>query len=259
MIDLFIHVRLLDLIDIFVVALILFELYRLVKGTVTFSIFLGIFIVFVVWLVVRALKMELLGSILGQLFGVGVIAIIIVFQQEVRKFLLMLGNRYRANKKISLEKLFANQFSSVSESGLRAIVDSCQDMSLTRTGALIVIARQNELNEFILTGEQIDAQVSKELLKSIFFKNAPLHDGAAIIGSNRIKAARCILPVSQSQEISPSFGLRHRAAVGLTEQTDALTIVVSEETGKISVSENGKLSEDIEAETLFKMLELNPK
>ncbi len=259
MIDLFIHVRLLDLIDIFVVALILFELYRLVKGTVTFSIFLGIFIVFVVWLVVRALKMELLGSILGQLFGVGVIAMIIVFQQEVRKFLLMLGNRYRANKTISLEKLFANQFSSVSESGLRAIVDSCQDMSLTRTGALIVIARQNELNEFILTGEQIDAQVSKELLKSIFFKNAPLHDGAAIIGSNRIKAARCILPVSQSQEISPSFGLRHRAAVGLTEQTDALTIVVSEETGKISVSENGKLSEDIEAEALFKMLELNPK
>ncbi len=259
MTELFIHVRLLDLIDIFVVALILFELYRLVKGTVTFSIFLGNFIVFVVWLVVRALKMELLGSILGQLFGVGVIAIIIVFQQEVRKFLLMLGNRYRANKNISFERLFSDQFSSVSESGLRAIVDACQDMSQTRTGALIVIVRTSELKEFIETGEVIDAEVTKELLKSIFFKNAPLHDGAAIIGSNRIKAARCILPVSQSLDISPSLGLRHRAAIGLTEQTDSLTIVVSEETGKISVSENGKLKEDIEAEELFKMLELNPK
>jgi diadenylate cyclase len=258
MTELFIHVRFLDLIDILLVAIILYELYRLVRGTVTFSIFLGIFIVFVVWLVVRALKMELLGSILGQLFGVGVIAIIIVFQQEVRKFLLMLGNRYRANKKLSLDNLFSDQFSSVSETGLRAIVDSCQDMSQSRTGALIVISRGNELKEYIQTGEVIDAEITAELLKSIFFKNAPLHDGAVIIGSNRIKAARCILPVSQSQEITPSFGLRHRAAIGLTEQTDALTIVVSEETGKISISKNGMLREDISADDLFKMLELSP-
>lgn len=258
MTELFLHVRFLDLIDILLVAFLLYELYRLVRGTVTFSIFLGIFIVFVVWLAVRALKMELLGSILGQLFGVGVIAIIIVFQQEVRKFLLMLGNRYRANKKLSFENLFTDQFSSVSESGLRAIVDSCQDMSQSRTGALIVISRGNELKEFIQTGERIDAEITAELLKSIFFKNAPLHDGAVIIGSNRVKAARCILPVSQSQEITPSFGLRHRAAIGLTEQTDALTIVVSEETGKISISENGKLREDISADDLFKMLESSP-
>jgi uncharacterized protein (TIGR00159 family) len=170
----------------------------------------------------------------------------------------MLGNRYRANKKLSFDNLFSDHFNSVSESGLRAIVDSCQDMSQARTGALIVISRGSELREFIQTGEVIDAEITAELLKSIFFKNAPLHDGAVIIGSNRIKAARCILPVSQSQEITPSFGLRHRAAIGLTEQTDALTIVVSEETGKISVSENGKLKEDISADDLFKMLELSP-
>ena len=259
MIDLFIHIRLLDLIDILVVAIIMYELYLLVRGTVTYSIFLGIFIVFVVWLVVRALKMELLGSILGQLFGVGVIAIIIVFQQEVRKFLLMLGNRYRNNKKITIENLFSGPYNNaVTESGLYAIVESCQAMSKSKTGALIVITRGNELKEYVQTGELLDAELSAELLKSIFFKNAPLHDGAVIIGTNRIRAARCILPVSQNQEIAPALGLRHRAAIGITEQTDAFTIVVSEETGRISITENGKLKEDIVPEDLFKILESNP-
>ncbi len=259
MIDLFIHVRFLDVIDIFLVAIIFYEIYNLVKGTVAFNIFMGIFIIFIVWLIVKSLKMELLGSILGQLFGVGVIAIIIVFQQEVRRFLLMLGSRYRANRRFSLENLFSSQFKFASESSLHAIVDACTQMSENRTGALIVLARESELQEYVETGEIIDAAITSELIKSIFFKNSPLHDGAVIITLNRIKAARCILPLSQQLEINPMLGLRHRAAIGLSEQTDAYIIVVSEETGHISTSYTGKLSENVPMDELFKILETGYK
>jgi len=255
MIDLFIKFRLLDLIDILLVSFIFFEIYKLVKGTVALNIFLGIFIIFLVWLVVKAFKMELLGSILGQLFGVGVIAIIIVFQQEVRRFLLMLGSRRKTNKKFSLENLFSGQLKFASEASLHAIVDACRQMSIDKTGALIVLSRENELTEYIESGQIIDADISTELLRNIFFKNAPLHDGAVIISLNRIKAARCILPISQNLEISPLLGLRHRAAVGVSEQTDAFVIVVSEETGRISTATRGKLAEGISADDLFKILE----
>lgn len=254
---LFIHFRLLDLIDIFLVSIFFYQIYRLVKGTVVLNIFIGIFIVFGLWLIVRALKMELLGSILGQLFSVGVIAIIIVFQPEIRRFLLMLGSRHRSNKRFSLENLLSPRFKFASESNLHAIVDACRQMSLSHTGALIVLARESELIEYIETGEIIDADISAELLKNIFFKNAPMHDGAVIIRNNRIKAARCILPVSQNLEISPVLGLRHRAAVGITEQTDAYVIVVSEETGRVSTAGSGKLHEGILPEELFKLLELS--
>jgi len=259
MINLFIHVRFLDVIDIFLVAIIFYEIYKLVKGTVAFNIFMGIFIIFVVWLVVKSLKMELLGSILGQLFGVGVIAILIVFQQEVRRFLLMIGSRYRANRQFSLQNLFSSEFKLASEANLHAIVDACSQMSEKRIGALIVLARASELREYVETGEIIDAEISTELIKSIFFKNAPLHDGAMIISLNRIKAARCILPVSQKLELSPVLGLRHRAAIGVSEQTDAYVIVVSEENGRISMSSSGELREDLSPEELFKILEASHK
>ena len=259
MLDLFIQVRFLDIIDILLVAVIFYEIYKLVKGTVAFNIFMGIFIIFVVWLVVKSLKMELLGSILGQLFGVGVIAIIIVFQQEVRRFLLLLGSRYRANKRFSLENLFSNQFKLASEASMHDIVDACSQMSENRTGALIVLARESELRDYAETGENLDAEVSTELLKSIFFKNSPLHDGAVIISHNRIKAARCILPISQKLEISPVLGLRHRAAIGISEQTDAFVIVVSEESGHISMASSGDLMEDISTDELFKILETSHK
>ena len=259
MLDLFIQVRFLDIIDILLVAIIFYEIYKLVKGTVAFNIFMGIFIIFVVWLVVKSLKMELLGSILGQLFGVGVIAIIIVFQQEVRRFLLLLGSRYRANKRFSLGNLFSNQFKLASEASMHDIVDACSQMSENRTGALIVLARESELRDYAETGENLDAEISTELLKSIFFKNSPLHDGAVIISHNRIKAARCILPISQKLEISPVLGLRHRAALGISEQTDAFVIVVSEESGHISMASNGELMEDISTDELFKILETSHK
>lgn len=259
MINLFLHVRFLDIIDILLVAIIFYEIYKLVKGTVAFNIFMGIFIIFVVWLVVKSLKMELLGSILGQLFGVGVIAIIIVFQQEVRRFLLMLGSRYRANRQFSLENLFSSKFKLASEVSLHAIVDACRQMSEKKVGALIVLARESELREYVETGEIIDAEISTELIKSIFFKNAPLHDGAMIISLNRIKAARCILPVSQKLELSPVLGLRHRAAIGISEQTDAYVIVVSEESGRISLSSGGELKEGISTDELYKILETSHK
>lgn len=255
MTELFIHFKFLDLLDILFVAILFYELYSLVRGTVTFSIFLGIFIVFMVWVVVRALKMELLGSILSNLFGVGFLALIVVFQQEIRRFLLMLGNSYRNNNKISLESLFAGQFRNISPAGIKSIVDACSQMSRAKTGALIVISRENELKEYVRTGEFIDSEIRTELISNIFFKNSPLHDGAAIVVSNRIQAVRCILPVSSSQEIKPSLGLRHRAAIGMSEVTDAFIIIVSEETGRISITENGKLIENISPDELFRILQ----
>ena len=259
MIDLFIQIRFLDVVDIFLVAIIFYEIYKLVKGTVALSIFMGIFIIFVVWLIVKALKMELLGSILGQLFGVGVIAIIIVFQQEVRRFLLMLGSRYRTSRRFSLENLFSNQFKFASKTSLHALVEACGQMSESRTGALIVLARESELQEYVETGELIDALITSELIKSIFFKNSPLHDGAVIISLDRVKAARCILPLSQKLEINPVLGLRHRAAIGISEQTDAYVIVVSEESGHISISSNGDLIDNISSDELLKILESSYK
>jgi uncharacterized protein (TIGR00159 family) len=259
MTELFIHIKFLDVLDILFVSFLFYELYSLVRGTVTFSIFLGIFMVFVVWVVVRALKMELLGSILSNLFGVGMIALIVVFQQEIRRFLLMLGNSYRNNKKISLESLFSGNFRNISPVGIKSIVDACIPMYKTRTGALIVISRENELKEYVRTGEFVDAEIRTDLIASIFFKNSPLHDGACIVVSNRIQAVRCILPVSSSQEISPSLGLRHRAAIGMSEVTDAFIIVVSEETGKISIAENGQLIENVSPDELFRVLQTEQK
>jgi diadenylate cyclase len=259
MTELFIHIKFLDVLDILFVSFLFYELYSLVRGTVTFSIFLGIFMVFVVWVVVRALKMELLGSILSNLFGVGMIALIVVFQQEIRRFLLMLGNSYRNNKKISLESLFSGNFRNISPVGIKSIVDACIQMSKNRTGALIVISRENELKEYVRTGEFVDAEIRTDLIASIFFKNSPLHDGACIVVSNRIQAVRCILPVSSSQEISPSLGLRHRAAIGMSEVTDAFIIVVSEETGKISIAENGQLIENVSPDELFRVLQTEQK
>lgn len=253
--EFFIHVKFLDLLDILFVAFLFYELYTLVRGTVTFSIFLGIFMIFIAWVVVRALKMELLGSILSQLFSVGMIALIIVFQQEIRRFLLMLGNSYRTNKRISIESIFSGRFRHISPVGVKSVVDACIRMAKTKTGALIVICRENELKEYVRTGEFIDAEIRTDLICSIFFKNSPLHDGACIVAANRIQAVRCILPVSSSQEINPELGLRHRAAIGMSEVTDAFTIIVSEETGKISIAENGKLVENISLDELFRILQ----
>lgn len=247
---LFLSIRWLDVVDIFLVAVLLYQLYKLVKGTVAIRIFLGILAIYLLWKLVSALSMELLSEILGQFIGVGVLALIIVFQQEIRRFLLMVGSQSPfagagiINKIINWSKTDREE----QENDNNAISRACFNLSRNQMGALIVIATDTELKYHASTGDQIDAKLSAPLLESIFFKNSPLHDGGVIIYKNRIKAARCILPVSDNPDIPSSYGLRHRAALGLTESSPALAIVVSEENGKISIAKDGKLKWDLSME-----------
>ncbi len=254
--NLFITIRFLDVLDILLVAFLLYQLYMLIKGTVAFNIFIGLFLVYLFWVLVRALDMELLGSFMGQFIGVGVLALIVVFQQEIRRFLLLIGSNDQVNKFLRVDKLFsADAHKTASNQQIKAIVKACENLARTKTGALIVIAQKSELKEYARTGEKLSARISDALLEAIFFKNAPLHDGAVIIIGNKIIAARCILPITENEHLDPSLGLRHRAAIGVTEETDALAIIISEERGKISYAENGELKRDISSAELSKMLE----
>ncbi len=251
---LFIQLRLLDIVDILLVAILLFYLYKLIRGTGAMNIFLGIISIYIFWWLVRAFEMELLTEILGQFISVGVLALIVVFQPEIRKFLLIIGTRSFLNKR---SRKFWNKLWQMNEpTGLRIndIVNACETMSATKTGALMVLTKENNLDFFLETGELLEAQISRQLLESIFYKNSPLHDGAVIITNNRIKAARCVLPVSESTHFPAYLGLRHRAAVGVTEQSDALAIVVSEQTGRISWVSGGKLRRNLKPVELKEIL-----
>ena len=243
----FLDITLVDIIDIFVVALIMFQVYRLTRGTNALRIVVGILIIYLLWIVTRVLNMELLSMILGQIIGVGVIALIIVFQQEIRRFLILLGTQY-TNRRVSfMARLFrprGRKVKVVGQEWIDTVVGACADMAKTKTGALIVIARKVNLLPFIEQGERIDALISASLIKNIFFKNSPLHDGAMVIADDRIAAARCVLP-STDREVPMEFGMRHRAALGASEITDALVIVVSEERGTISIARKGHISRDI--------------
>lgn len=250
----FLQIRLLDIIDIIMVAILLYQLYLLTRGTGALNIFVGILSIYLVWWLVRIFEMELLTAILGQFISVGVLALIIVFQPEIRKFLLLVGTRSFINKP---SRRFFNrlwQFDDAIKLNISPIVNSCQRFSESRTGALIVITKENDLSFFVETGEMIDARISEQLLENIFYKNSPLHDGAVIITSNRIRAARCVLPVSESKEIPSSLGLRHRAAAGITEQSDTIAIVVSEQTGRISVAKSGELKRNLKPVQLKEIL-----
>lgn len=231
----FITLKILDVVDIVLVALLLYQIYMLIRGTVAINIFVGVFALYLFWLIVKALNMELLSTILDKVIGLGVIALLIVFQQEIRRFLLYFGNRYFSRYNFSIERLFFPGRAD-KEGGLNpeAIVKAARNMSETKTGALIVLARRSELEVYAETGDLIDADISSRLLENIFFKNSPLHDGAVIIANNKIHAARCVLPVTDRMDLPAHYGMRHRAAIGITEHTDAVVVVVSEETGKIS-------------------------
>ena len=249
------HFRILDLIDILLVALLLLELYRLMRGTTAINVFLGIIAFYLLWKLVKALQMELLTEILGQFINVGVIALIVVFQKEIRQFLLLLGTPKfirNANRFI----LFWNKSSNIGKpTNILPIVLASQRMANSKTGALIVIAKRNTLKEYIDTGEFIDSNISQHLIENIFFKNSPLHDGAIIILSDRIKAAKCILPTTERTDLPLSHGLRHRAAIGITEQTDAIAIIVSEQSGEISYSKSGNIRLNVKPYELKKFLE----
>lgn len=236
---------LIDALDILLVAFLLYKLYEMMRGTTAMTIFIGIALLYVVWLAVRALNMELTSTILGQVMGIGLLALLIVFQQEVRRFLLVVGNRYIARRVPFFRHFFMSNSSTLPNETIQELSDACAQMSYGKVGALIVIAKKNDLSPYVETGVRVDARINSRLLQNIFFKNSPLHDGAVILRKGRIDAAQCVLPVSDSQNIEKRLGLRHRAAIGLSEQTDALIIVVSEETGAISVVEGGRIREGL--------------
>jgi len=253
----FITIRFLDILDITLVALLLYQLYRLIKGTVAFNIVIGLFSLYLLWVIVKALNMELLGSIMGQFIGVGILALIIVFHPEIRKFLVFIGTNYNVNRVLSLDKLFGiTKPDAINREQINNIVDACVTMAKSKTGALIVIAGKLELNDQISTGEKLNAAITSSLINTIFFKNSPLHDGAIIIGENKITAAGCILPLTQ-KELDKTLGLRHRAAIGITESADAIAIVVSEEKGTMSFAKEGEIKLNISKETLLSLLEEN--
>ena len=246
----FIPFTVVDFIDIFLVASIIYGLYRMSKGTNAPYILTGIVAIYVLWVLVKALNMELLQAILGQVINVGVIAIIILFQPELRHFLQMIGRRQGGFSFLS--RIFNSREGK--EPALQPIITACAEMSATKTGALIVLAQRSDLSDIIEGGITVDGRLSVALLENIFFKNSPLHDGAMIIRQKRIAAAGCLLPVSHSMDIPKSMGLRHRAALGISQETDALAIVVSEETGGITVAHHGTLHRWLTAEQLEKLL-----
>jgi uncharacterized protein (TIGR00159 family) len=253
-VPLFLNVRILDVIVVLLVALLLFSLYQLLKGTAAVNIFLGILAIFVIWRLVKSLQMDLLSDLLGAFTSVGFIAFIVVFQPEIRKFLLAVGSPgfMSQNKFRSLFSKLHRENGNLAD--IDSVVQACHRMSHSLTGALIVIARKNDLSEFKDTGLALDAIISDQLIESIFYKNNPMHDGAVIISENKIKSARCILPVSGNMDLPVEFGLRHRAAIGVTEKNDSIAIIVSEQTGRISYCRNGELSLDIKASGLKAML-----
>jgi diadenylate cyclase len=255
MTDLFIKIRILDVIDILLVAYLMFQVYLLIRGTSAMTIFIGILSVYLVWILVKVLNMQLLGTILGQVIGVGVIALIVVFQQEIRRFLIFIGNRYMKRNRLTFEKVFPVVFGGQPNVKIKSVIKACMNMAKSKTGALIVIGRKSDLAVFAETGDIIDANTSSRLLESIFNKNSPLHDGAVIIINDRIAAARCVLPVSDNHNLPASYGLRHRAGLGMSEQTDSIIIIVSEQTGFISLAEHGNIYSNIDLKELTKKLE----
>ena len=237
----FLDFRITDLIDILLVAILLFYLYRLVRGTVAINIFLGIVIIWAFWKGTQLLDMRMTSSLVGGFMQVGIIALIIVFQQEVRKFLLVLGSTNIANKRRYIKHFkFLRQEGISTDLDVDALLGACENMGRNGTGAILVVERDTSLDFIRSSGDSMQIEVNRPIIESIFFKNSPLHDGAAIIKGNYIVATRVILPVSRERSIPQRFGLRHRAAVGITERTDALALVVSEETGLISYIKNGE-------------------
>ncbi|MAP79710.1 MAG: TIGR00159 family protein [Aequorivita sp.] len=235
----FLDIRIIDIVDIVLVALLLYYLYNLVKGTVAINILVGIIIVYTFYIFTELLEMQLLSRILGGFLGVGMFALVVVFQPEIRKFLLMLGStNFNAQRKF-LKQLSFYKSENPLDVNVETIVAACKKMSASYTGALIVIQRNNSLDFVKNTGDEMNLEVNQPIIESIFFKNSPLHDGAIIIEENKITATRVILPVTNDRKIPLRFGLRHRAAVGVTEKTDAVSLVVSEENGQISYLRDG--------------------
>jgi len=242
-----------DVIDVFLVAILLYQTFKLLKRTGAVNIFIGILAFIICWfLVTYVFKMELLGGIFDRIVNVGAFALIVLFQDEIRRFFSRIGSRRKGSIFHSLKRFFVADINNKEKTDfdLVQIVLACRNMAKSSTGGLIVMTRNNNLEFYTHSGEQINAAINSRLIESIFFKNSPLHDGALVISDRKLKAAACILPVSKNQSIPKRMGLRHRAALGITEHSDSIAIVVSEETGHISWALNGQLTVNVKPEQL---------
>jgi uncharacterized protein (TIGR00159 family) len=247
------HIGFKDIVDIFLVAILLYQTFKLLKRTGAANIFIGILAFLICWILVSyVFKMELLGGIFDRVISVGAFAFIVLFQDEIRRFFSRIGSRRKGSLFYSLKRFFGNTSTDKEKTDfdLVQIVLACRNLSKTSTGALIILTRNNNLDFYSHSGEQLNANINSRLIENIFFKNSPLHDGALIVSNRKLKAAACILPVSKNQSIPKRMGLRHRAALGVTENSDAIAIVVSEETGHISCAVNGQLTVNLKPEQL---------
>jgi uncharacterized protein (TIGR00159 family) len=252
----FIEFNWIDLLDIIIVGLLIFQIYRMIRGSLAFNIFIGFLIIYFLWLAVRFSGMELLAGILNQFISVGVIALLIVFQPEVRKFLLYLGRGSQLKQPLSLFSLFNRKAANreMFEDNIPEILIALENMRKNRLGAILVFSQSTRMQMIASSGVLMDSMISAKLLESIFEKNSPLHDGAVIIHDFKIVAAGCVLPVSDNSEQANRLGLRHRAAIGITEISDAIAIVVSEEKGMLSYARNGRLINDLTTEEIKTLL-----
>lgn len=245
-----------DALDILLVSILLYQLHKIIKGTVAVNVFIGIILIYLFGLIVEAAQMKLLSTIVRQVLGVGAIALIILFQQEIRKFLILIGiksyNSTQTKWLFNLIPFFRKK--SALGSKYKPILNACYNMSTSNTGALIVIGNSSDLSFYTSTGDIINADVNVRLLENIFFKNSPLHDGAVIIEKDKIIAARCVLPVTENEEFPPHLGMRHRAAAGISELSDSIVLIVSEETGTVGYAKDGKLYNNIPKEELSQVL-----
>ena len=252
----FLNLRFLDVIDILLVAIIIYYIYNLIRGTIALNILLGLAIIYVVFLVVKQANMRLLTEILGGFVSVGFIALIVVFQQEIRRFLLLIGKNASIQKdKAWWSFLFGRK--EIEKDNLiriKPIIDACKSMQKSRTGALLVFAKYFDEQYFQNSGEIVEARISKRLLESIFQKHSPLHDGAVVISENKIRCASCILPLTENDQLPPQFGLRHRAGIGISEMSDAVAVIVSEETGEIAYAKQGRVRMNLSFMELEKLL-----
>jgi diadenylate cyclase len=249
----FLSFRFTDAVDIIVVGYLMYQMYRLLRGSVAFNIFIGVLLLYVVWWLVGTLKMDLLSMILGQFVSVGVIIVAIVFQPELRRFLLLLGNQTLKGRLSFLNPTAEKRADNADD--IEELSQTLMDLSHAKTGALIVLASAMNLDKFVETGEILESKISRPLLMSIFNKESPLHDGAVIIGNQRITAASCVLPLSEKGNLPPEAGLRHRAAVGISEVENVVAFVVSEESGRISMANQGQLIWDLDEMSLQALLE----
>jgi diadenylate cyclase len=240
----FLNFSFIDVIDILLVALLIYLVFIWIRGSAAMNIFVAIILLLFMRMIAAAFNMKLTSALLGAFLDIGVLALIIIFQPEIRHFLMKFGSRYgfRGKGKELVNKLLGFKDQHIGNETINELAEACRSMSQTKTGALVVIQRKESLDFIIETGDQVDALVRRRLIMNIFFKNSPLHDGAMVISGDRIVAARCTLPITSRTDIPPSYGMRHKAAIGISEESDADVVVVSEETGQVSFVRGGVLT-----------------